>query len=146
MGDDLEGQPFEVGASVASRNPDTPGLIALENPQAYRQLGGDEDVQVKALRGMMDTDSKRLDLNDQVQLDHVVGGSAFTINTDAAEVDFENKTITSVAGVSGHGDRGTVDADTVKVYQDEGRAVFEGNVKFQIVPNSKKDEKEDGPE
>ncbi|MEM9233512.1 MAG: LPS export ABC transporter periplasmic protein LptC [Pseudomonadota bacterium] len=143
VGYDLEGNPFEVAASTASRNPETPGRIALENPEAFRGLGDDEDVKVRALRGLMDTDAKRLDLSNNVQLDHRIGGSDFTLSTDAAEVDFENKTITSAAGVSGSGDSGTVAADSVTVYQDEGRAVFEGNVQFQIAPKAKKDDGSD---
>ncbi|RFB05595.1 LPS export ABC transporter periplasmic protein LptC [Parvularcula marina] len=139
-GYDLEGNPFEIAAASALRNPETPGLISLDSPQAFRGLENDEDVTVRALRGLMDTEAKRLDLSSSVELDHRIGGSDFTLNTDAAEVDFENKTIKSVSGVSGSGDRGTVAADSMTVYQDEGRAVFEGNVQFQIAPAKKKDD------
>ncbi|MEE4349124.1 MAG: LPS export ABC transporter periplasmic protein LptC [Pacificimonas sp.] len=132
LGEDLQGRPFEVAAQTAERNPNTPDFIALENPEAFKSIETGENAKVRAARGLMNTRDKRLDLNDDVQLDHRIGGSAFTLNTDAAAVDLQNQTVTSTVGVVGEGDRGSVAADTLTVYQDEGRSVLEGNVRLRF--------------
>lgn len=144
VGYDLEGRPFEIAASVATRDPNRPELVSLENPEALRGLDDQESVKVRALRGQMNTATRSLNLTERVELDHQLGGSTITLNTEAAEVDFENNIITSVAGVSGAGESGTVDADKMTVYQEEGRAVLEGNVRLQLTPRSRNDDESDG--
>lgn len=140
VGYDLEGNLFEISAESALRDPGEEGLISLDRPLASRGLGNGDDVVMEAGSGLMDTASNRLDLMDRVEVQHRIAGSQFIFSTQAAEVDFDEKTITSAAGVHGEGDRGTVAADRLTVYQDEGRAVLEGNVKLKIEPAVPQDE------
>lgn len=136
LGYDLEGNAFEVAALAAERRTDVPRLIDLENPQAFRGIDRDEDVAARALRGQMDTEANRLNLADDVQLDHRIGGQAFTLMTDAAEVDFEGQTVSTSTAVTGQGDRGTLAADSMTSYQEDGRVVLEGNVRLRFLPAS----------
>ena len=63
-----------------------------------------------------------------------LGGTAFVLKTDAAEVDLKSQTVTSSVGVVGAGERGTVAADAMTAYQDSGVVVLEGNVKMRLNP------------
>ncbi|WOI52900.1 LPS export ABC transporter periplasmic protein LptC [Parvularcula sp. LCG005] len=139
MGEDLSGLPFEVSAAAAQRNPNSPDRILLENPEAMRaRARGDtsESMRVKARDGLYDTARDQIDLTNDVQMQHSIGGSDFTINTDAAAVDLKSNTITSTTGISGQGERGTVAADSATAYQGEGRLVLEGNVRVRLNPKS----------
>ncbi len=132
LGEDLSGRPFEVAARYADRDPGVPGLVALENPQAFRGIDETENVRVRARSGLMNTDEKRLDLSDDVVMEHEIGGSTFVLNTDAAELDLNANTVHSNVGVSGAGEKGRVKADRATAYQDEGRLVLEGNVRLRF--------------
>lgn len=139
VGYDLEGNPFEVEAAVAERNPDRPDLITLENPTASRRAVDGEHVNVRASSGLMDTDTNRLDLSKDVRLDHRLGDTALSFDTEAATVDFDAQTVTSDVGVTGKGERGTVAADRLTAYQQEGRVVLEGNVRLRLGPRDADD-------
>lgn len=143
LGEDRQGLGFEVSAQAAERDPNTPDLIALENPEAFREMNTEKQAKVRARAGLLNTETNRIDLNDNVQLQHEFGGSSFTFNTEAAEVDLDQNVVSSSVGVTGTGDRGDVSADTVKVYQGEGRAILEGNVRFRINPSTKPDDEKE---
>lgn len=136
-GEDLRGLPFEVSAKSAERDPNAPGLIDLENPEALRsveQKDGTDAVTVSARSGLLNTEEKHVDLTDNVRMVHSLGGAPIVFTTDAAQVDLDANTVTSTAGVTGEGDQGRLEADAVTVYQGEGRAVLEGNVRLRLEP------------
>ena len=134
VGEDLSGQPFEVSARSALRDPDAPDMIALDNLEAFRDLDSDEDVRLRAEAGVLDTEANRMDLSEDVQLQHRLAGETFILNTDAAQVDLNTNTVTSTVGVQGSGERGAVAADTATAYQDEQKLVLEGNVRIILNP------------
>ncbi len=143
-GEDERGLPFEIAARTAEQNPDTPDLVALENPTALRNVEGDEGVKpvkVRAVEGMLDTERNQIALSTQVELEHDIGGDTFVIKTDAADVDLDTGTVTSTVGVTGESERGTVAADTATAYQDQGRLVLQGNVRLRLNPASPAAEK-----
>ncbi|MEM9422715.1 MAG: LPS export ABC transporter periplasmic protein LptC [Pseudomonadota bacterium] len=136
-GEDERGLPFEIAARAAEQDPLAPDLVALENPEALRNVKSEEGVKpvkVRAATGMLNTESNQMALTSDVELEHDIGGGAFVLKTDAADVDLENSTVSSTVGVTGEGERGTVAADTLKAYQDEGRLVLEGNVRLRLNP------------
>jgi len=142
VGEDTGGIPFEVSAFAARRNPNAPDIIRLENPEALRNGGSNDQLRVRALSGTLDTQGKTVDLNDDVQLEQGVGSDTFVLRTDAARIDIDGRTVRSETGVRGTGRAGDVEADTLTVYEDEERAVFEGNVKFRFEPAKMRDDEE----
>lgn len=146
-GEDLQGLPFEVAAKSAARDPNAPSLIDLENPEALRgvaQKDGTEEVTVTARSGQLNTEAKTIDLAEDVRLQHSLGGMPIVFNTQAASVDLEANTVSSTAGVTGTGEQGSLEADNVTVFQGEGRAVLEGNVRLRLEPKKDKEEKDAG--
>lgn len=137
VGEDTSGVPFSVSAIAAKRNPNTPDVIRLENPEALRGGGEGGQLFLQARGGVLDTVGKTVDLEDDVRLVQGIGGQAFTLTTDAARIDLGGRTVRSDVGVRGSSDGGDVAADSLTVYEDEGRAVLEGNVKLRFEPKPK---------
>ncbi|MBB4659351.1 LPS export ABC transporter periplasmic protein LptC [Parvularcula dongshanensis] len=138
VGEDLEGNPFEVSAQAARRNPNTPDLIRLDNPEALRNAGTGDQIHLRAANGALDTQGKTVDLDTDVTLVQGIGGRAFELQTDKARIDLEGRTVTSGAPVKGRSQSGDVEADSLTVYEDEGRAVLEGNVRLHFDPSKTK--------
>lgn len=135
VGYDLEGRAFEVSAQTASRDPNAPDLVSLENPEAFRELDTAAQARVRASTGVMDTQANTLDLTRDVRIDYDLGGAPIVITTNQAAVDFDTNTVTASAGISGAGERGTVAADNLTAYQEEGRLVLEGKVRLRLQPS-----------
>ncbi|MEM0928770.1 MAG: LPS export ABC transporter periplasmic protein LptC [Pseudomonadota bacterium] len=134
-GEDLQGQPFEVAATAATRAAADPDLIGLDKPEARRLSQAGDTVLVRAQDGIYDRAARRMDLTRDVELEqHSEGGDVFILTTDAAEVDLDSQIVTSSSEVNGEGETGTVRADRATVYQTEDRLVLEGDVKIRLEP------------
>ncbi|MEO1041316.1 MAG: LPS export ABC transporter periplasmic protein LptC [Pseudomonadota bacterium] len=134
-GEDLNGQPFEVAATSATRAASDPDIIGLDRPEARRLSQAGDTVLVRAHDGVYDRAARRMDLTRDVELEQQSeGGETFVLTTDAAEVDLDSQIVTSSAEVNGQGETGTVRADKATVYQTEDRLVLEGGVKIRLQP------------
>ena len=134
VGQSGDGRAFEVSAQAARRNPDAPNLVRFDNPEARRDGDTQKGLSVRAASGTYDSDAKLFDLDRDVSLVQGIGGQDFTLRTDAARLDVENRTISSSSRVRGVSDSGEVEADSLEVYEDEGRVVLEGNVRLRFDP------------
>lgn len=134
LGDGLDGVPFEVSAATARRNPLLPEVIRFDRPVALRDTGSGRQVRVTAESGVLDTETKLVALDRAVELVHGIGGQAFVLNTESAEIDMETQTVRSKASVRGRSETGDVEADRLTVYEADGRAILEGNARLVFEP------------
>jgi|GEM_PF-1146171 len=142
-GIDEKGQPFEITAEAATRTPDADEVVSLNRPRAVTQ-GSHEQTVVFANSGLYRSNEKILELEDEVTLEHVIGSDNYVLRTPAATVLIDEDRVESDRGVEGEGPGGnTLSADKMKAYENEGRIVFEGNVKLKIHRNAKVDDETD---
>ncbi|MEO1657379.1 MAG: LPS export ABC transporter periplasmic protein LptC [Pseudomonadota bacterium] len=135
FGEDLDGQPFEVAATSATRAASDPDLIGLDKPEARRLSQSGDTVLVRSLDGIYDRAARRMNLTRDVELEQQSeSGEVFILTTDAAEVDLDSQIVTSSSEVNGAGETGTLRADKATVYQTEDRLVLEGDVKIRLEP------------
>ena len=138
LGQTLEGDAFEVSALRARRDPNAPGIVRFENPEALRGGGTGEELRLRAAGGTLDTEANVATFDRDVRLVQGLGGEDFTLETEAAQLDIENRVVSTQTGVRGRSARGTVEADRATFYQDEGRATLEGGVRLRFEPSKPK--------
>ncbi|NNU15987.1 LPS export ABC transporter periplasmic protein LptC [Parvularcula sp. ZS-1/3] len=141
-GEDLDGMPFEMAATTARRSVDNPDRIGLDMPEARRVRQDGQATLVRAKDGLYDQAGRTVDLSNGVELEQQGDNGTFLLETDAAELDLETQTVTSVTEVRGTGQSGTVRADRGTFFQSEDRIVLEGDVKITLDPQKKKKEGE----
>jgi lipopolysaccharide export system protein LptC len=132
-GVDNKGQPYEITADEAMQAPDGQEIFDLVKPRAVSQ-GISKDTVVYANHGTFRADVNRLDLNDDVTLEHKIGKASYVLKTPSATVAIRDETVQSTAGVEGVSTAGTLKADRMRAFNAEGRVVFEGNVSMRIYP------------
>lgn len=137
LGQTLEGDAFEVSALRARRDPNAPDLLRFENPEALRDGGTARELRLRAAGGTLDTEANVVEFDRDVELVQGIGGQDYTLRTDAARVDLDERVVSTQTGVRGRSARGSVEADRLTVYQDEGRAVLEGGVRLRFEPEAK---------
>lgn len=136
-GVDNKGSPFEITADAAVQNPGVQDIIQLEKPKAVQGEAGETNV-VTAHSGVYRSDTKILELNEDVTLEHDVGADTYIFRSPSAVVSIDDEIVTSNAGIGGEGPAGeTLSADRMKAYNSEGRVVLEGNVRMRLYPKSK---------
>lgn len=134
LGQTLEGDAFEVSALRARRDPDAPDLLRFESPEALREGGTANELRLRAAGGTLDTEANVATFDRDVELVQGIGGQDYRLETDAARLDIDERVVSTQTGVRGRSERGTVEADRLTVYQDEGRAVLEGGVRLRFEP------------
>lgn len=136
-GIDNKGRPFEITAEAAVQNPNVQDIVKLEKPKAVQGEAGETNV-VTAQNGVYRSETKILELNDDVTLQHEVGADTYVFRSPSAVVSIDDEIVTSDAGVGGEGPAGeTLQADRMKAYNSEGRVVLEGNVRMRLYPKQK---------
>ncbi|MEM9168834.1 MAG: LPS export ABC transporter periplasmic protein LptC [Pseudomonadota bacterium] len=132
-GRDAKGRPYLVSADAATRGPEDDAVVVLERPRAVTDAE-DERSAVVAARGRYHAETKRLDLDDGVEVRRQIGGEGeYVLNTPAATVLLDENRVETDRGVRGVGPQGnTLIADTMTAYQDDNRVVFEGNVRLTV--------------
>lgn len=136
-GVDDKGRPFEITAQSALQTPNDRNFVELDQPRAV-QGDGDAVSVVTADKGLYQSETNILDLEENVTLSHEIGADTYVLRTPSAQVTIKDEVVTSDAGVGGESnDGGALRADRMKAYNGEGRVVFEGNVRMRIYPKSK---------
>lgn len=133
-GVDAKGQPYEITADEAMQASGEREVVELVNPRAVTR-GLKEDTVVSAQKGVFRSEASRLELRDEVTLEHRIGGETYVLRTPAATVAIRDETVQTTAGVEGVSQAGTLRADRMRAYNGEGRVVFEGNVRMRIYPS-----------
>lgn len=136
-GVDDKGRPFEITAESAMQTSNDRNFVELDQPRAV-QGDGDAVSVVTADRGLYQSETNILDLEENVTLAHEIGADTYVLRTPSATVAIKDEIVTSDSGVGGESDDGgALRADRMKAYNGEGRVVFEGNVRMRIYPKSK---------
>ena len=131
-GIDSKGQPFEITAKEGLRQAQDDKYVSLNSPRAVTQGQGERTI-VAANDGIYETDAKVLQLSNDVTLEHTVGVENYVLRANQATVLIDEERVETETGVRGEDKNGnTLSADKMKAFQNEGRVVFEGNVKLKI--------------
>ncbi len=138
FGEDTEGVPYEVNAGAAIQDPENPKFISLLDPEAFKALGTADEALVKAKTGLYSVENQTLDLNTEVEFNQGIGNSHIKLSMDAAEVKLDQRIIESDVAVFGENENGSISADGMTAYQDEGRTVFH-NARMVIKPKQSSD-------
>lgn len=134
-GIDTRGNPFDITAFEATRDASKQDFVTLDHPKAITGGDGKQSV-VFADKGGYATDTRILQLEENVMLDHNIGGEKYVLKTPAATVTVDEQLVISDAGITGRGPRGeSLTADRMNAFNNEGRVVFEGNVRMRIYPS-----------
>ncbi len=141
LGEDTAGVPYEINAGAATQNPRMPKFIVLENPEAFKALGHADQALVKAKTGMYSLDAKTIQLNSEVEFKQGIGSEEFVLSMDAAEVRLEDRSVHSDVDVFGENKNGSISAEGMTAYQDEGRTVFH-KARMVIKPRNVEDEEQ----
>jgi lipopolysaccharide export system protein LptC len=136
-GVDDKGHPYDITADMALQAPGVREIVELVNPRAVT-TGADVRTEVTADKGVLKTEENILDLSNGVTLNHSVGDTTYVFTTPAATVSISDETVHSTSGVEGSSESGTLRADGMRAYNNEGRTVFEGNVSMRIFPSKVK--------
>lgn len=142
-GVDDKGFPYEVTAEAALQSPNMQEVVELVKPKAVTK-GMDENTVVYADKGVFQSEAKVLELTERVTLQHQIGADTYNLRTNAATVSIDDETVHSKGAIEGEGEGGSLRADSMRAYNDQGRVVFEGNVSMRIYPAKAKMKK--GPE
>ena len=137
-GVDDRGFPYEITADTALKPPGGFDVAELVNPRA-RTNGANDSTLVSANRGVFQINSKVLELNDGVTLEHKIGDDIYMLHTDTAVITISDETIHTTGAVEGEGAAGTLRADSMRAVNTEGRLIFEGNVRMRIYPEKAKE-------
>lgn len=133
-GVDARGNPYDITAQSATQSADSGDAVELDRPRAVTS-GEDARTTVAAARGVLRTDTNVLSLEDDVTLEHKIGGDNYVLKSTAAVVSIEDENVLSDKGIEGSGPRGsTLKADRMRADNKSGRITFEGNVSMRIYP------------
>lgn len=133
-GVDARGDPYEITAISASRQPDQEAIVELDHPRAVTASGDAQSV-VAAEAGVFNTDEKKLLLRDGVTFERAIGRDNYVLKTPTATVSIDDQTLASGEGVDGAGPGGALlKADRMNADNSEGLVIFEGNVRMRLYP------------
>lgn len=124
VGEDNQGQSFEILADAAQQNPETPELIALENPEAFQQIREMGEEYIRALNGVYSTSERTIDLRNNVRIRQGIGSDDFDLTTEVGKIALDDRTFTSDVKVFGESSQGTISAEGMTAYQEDNRVVF----------------------
>jgi lipopolysaccharide export system protein LptC len=126
-GFDRENQPYEITAKRALQDKVVANHVHLEGiVGSFKKSTGDV-YEVAAARGLYDTKSEELDLNDGVT---IASKDRFTANMEKAHVSVKEKKLTSNVPVTvGLNGGGTIEAGGLVITENGNRIVFANRVK-----------------
>ncbi|WP_306251560.1 LPS export ABC transporter periplasmic protein LptC [Parvularcula sp. IMCC14364] len=133
INEDKQGRPYEVKAGAAVQNPAIPDFISLENPEALKALGEIDQSLVTARTGLYSLGNKTIKLDSEVEFKQGLGDQEIVLNMDAAEVRLEDRTVHSDVNVYGENQNGSISAEGMTAFEEEGRTVFY-NARMVIAP------------
>nr|GGI01784.1 hypothetical protein GCM10011355_33240 [Aquisalinus luteolus] len=144
VGEDAAGRTFELLAAAAKQSPDAPDLVALDNPEAFKDLGDQGREYIKALEGLYSAENKTVDLRNNVQIHQGIGSDDFELTTETGKIALEDRTFSSDVQVFGKSSQGTISAEGMTAYRDEDKVVFRNaHMRYNV---SEETEETDSPE
>ncbi len=143
LNEDKQGRPYEVKAGAAVQNPAIPDFISLENPEAFKALGDIDQSLVTARTGLYSLGNKTIKLDSEVEFKQGIGDQEIVLNMEAAEVRLEDRTVHSDVNVYGENQNGSISAEGMTAFEEEGRTVFY-NARMVIAPKGETKKLRDG--
>ena len=134
------GEPYVVTADWALPDGPNPNQIALKGIEATMTLADGRIATMLAADGEFFPQIKRLRIENGVA---VTTSDGYQIDTKAAVIDAEKRTLITDSGVVASGPAGSIKADMMEALDAEDRIVkFTGNVEMTIQPGQVKDTSE----
>ncbi len=126
-GVDEEGRPYTVTATKASRAPELPNTILLENPKGDITTKDGAWIIAEGATGTYDTESARLFLQKDVKLFHDAGYEAWLENLD---INTKSHEALSTAPLKAQGPMGELYAQNMHTEDGGMRVIFGGPAKL----------------
>jgi len=131
------GEPYTVTADWALPDSPKPNRIVLKGIEATMTLKDDRIATILSTDGTFFPQIKRLRIENGVAL---TTSDGYRLDTDAAIIDAEGRTLLTDGMVSATGPAGSIRADLLEALDAEDRIVkFTGNVRVTIQPEHVKD-------
>jgi LPS export ABC transporter protein LptC len=127
---DDKGRPFTIQAKSATQ-PQTEAAF-LEAPQSSMMLEDEKKINITADKGFFDEKNKILNYQDHVKLE----SNQYVLETDAAQLYFNEQRAKGVHPVSGEGPLGRIRSQGFEVRKDEGTIHFTGKSKLILFNSS----------
>ncbi len=131
------GEPYTVTADWALPDSPKPNRVILKGIEATMTLKDERIATILATDGSFFPQIKRLRIENGVA---VTTSDGYQLDTGAATIDAEARTLLTDGAVSATGPAGSIRADLLEALDAEDRIVkFTGNVEVTIEPNNVKD-------
>lgn len=125
-----DGLPYTMTADTATQNPTTPNYVTLENIKAEMTLDeANGQINMKADRGLLDSDAHTLALQDNIDL---FTSQGYEFHASQADINFKAGSLSSRQPVTGQGPLGTLSAETMTADHANETLHFEGKVRVVI--------------
>jgi lipopolysaccharide export system protein LptC len=132
-GFDEEHQPYSMTARSAVQDKDIPSHVHLEAVSGQSHRANGDTIDVRADRGLYDTQAKELGLSGGVV---IVSKDRFTARMDSAVVDVKKKQLESHSPVEVElPGGGKIAAKTLKITNNGDDVIFSGGVRAQFKSN-----------
>ena len=139
-GTDNDGQPFVVSAKRATPETGASDRIRLESIVADFSLRDGTAIHLTAGNGIMDTNTRLLQLGGGVQM---AAQNGYAANTNSAMADLRGGTIQGDKGISADGAFGRITAQRFAVNRATKQLRFWGNVHMLLNPRSLSGQRQD---
>ena len=126
---DANQNPIIVTAERAIYNQDNPNLVTLEKPKANLKTQNGEDVFVNAHTGTYEQKTKKLFLQDDIEISHASG---YILDAQELRIDIAGKQALSDKAVEINGPNGTVIATGLVANMQDGVLIFKGPAKLTL--------------
>ncbi len=124
-----DSRPYEVVAKSAIQDVSKPSVINLIEMDAHLVLGDGQAANLKAKKGVYDTQNETLDVKDDVKIKTTSG---YDISLENASMKFKSGDISSDRPVSAKMNGGEINADSVEMIDNGKRVTFIGNVHSRL--------------
>jgi lipopolysaccharide export system protein LptC len=125
-------RPYELWAKAATQDVTKPTNVELSQLRAKIQMEDKSDVTMDARRGLFDTKTQLLNLNDDIFLQSSTGYEA---RLTQAVVDLGGGTVSSDEPVAVKLLNGTLDAQRLRITENGALVKFDGGVSMILIPD-----------
>jgi lipopolysaccharide export system protein LptC len=124
-----DSRPYEVVAKSAIQDVSKPSVINLIDMDAHLVMSDGQAANLKARKGVYDTQNETLEVKDDVKIKTTNG---YDISLENAYMKFKSGDITSDRPVNAKMSGGEINADSVEMIDNGKRVTFIGNVHSRL--------------
>ncbi|MCB9930674.1 MAG: LPS export ABC transporter periplasmic protein LptC [Alphaproteobacteria bacterium] len=119
VGEDEQGQPYELSATEARQGDDGINTVLLDHPAGRIALQDGAKLDLEATKGVFDRKAKELDLSGDVTVHH---GDGYRFESESASVDIDAGRAVGHQPIHGNGPEGEIQGEGFEIL-DKGRTV-----------------------